>query len=925
MPRPDFAEVWTTTRDAIAAEDERLVSDVRSAWKCLAEILDSARDRFRIEPDPRPEAGSRADLEHFVQDAGDRFLFSIAAEISKLRPIEKVLQSLERHHLDVEDVLRETPASLTASGEQIYAAIGPSRSLPVRARILRLRRKPREIAFRGVVARHLEARANARLTTDGRCSLLLCQTLLHIVQPWQHLRRSTFRALAGGAAGEDLAILRARWFARTAALGREAADIFRFYERWLQDSPDALTRDVAVRALRRPGRHQPAEPRQHAVSYWSRLQRAVHTVLQMEIEMAHLTLASCGLARDSLLALGEEHGALVEELDSVIRWLGDWQAGNSPGPFPAAKANVATGDERAAEWTHRMEALAAAGLAPRIETSNPRQPLPPRRSPWRTIHPVRIFLDALHRVGTAPPLEGFRDYASRHQAILREIERAREVVDYSLEVLTADIKSGREIAAEGIANALSLTLYQRRILSDAGATVERRLVEASAITLQATYLRLEQSRLGLIATLAQRTAAGAAKQFGILLFRAIRSTASRAGERAARAYHLVLMKVGWETPPIPVESPVVTRGYLNDILNLGSGCELPMIYRRLFRLAPVEEPRFLVGREAEMAALVHAKRLWEANRNVTVLIVGARGSGKTSLLNCAIAGPFDHASIIRSQFSERIAGADGMRRFLANLVGADAESDLLAALTGERRIIILEELERTFLRSMHGFDGLREFLRIISASTPATLWIVALNQHAHLYLDAAVGLGQSFSHRINAMAVPPEDLRAAILLRHNLSGLRLEYPPSPPSDPRLSRVRSVLGFRRRPEDFFFDALYRHSEGIFRTAFELWLQYMQRVEGGVVSLAQPTEPDYDLVISQLVLDDALCLQAVLQHGGLTEQEHAEIFGCPAEGSRERIERLLALEILEPEPEAAGFRIRPEAQRTVHVALHRLNLL
>ena len=60
-------------------------------------------------------------------------------------------------------------------------------------------------------------------------------------------------------------------------------------------------------------------------------------------------------------------------------------------------------------------------------------------------------------------------------------------------------------------------------------------------------------------------------------------------------------------------SPVIERGYLGQVLNLNrDNRELPMIYRRLFRLAPVEEPRFLVGREAEMEALSGARRLWEA-------------------------------------------------------------------------------------------------------------------------------------------------------------------------------------------------------------------------------------------------------------------------------------------------------------------------
>jgi hypothetical protein len=304
--------------------------------------------------------------------------------------------------------------------------------------------------------------------------------------------------------------------------------------------------------------------------------------------------------------------------------------------------------------------------------------------------------------------------------------------------------------------------------------------------------------------------------------------------------------------------------------------------------------------------------------------VGARGSGKTSLLNCAAAGEFAGAAIIRSQFSERITGAAGMRQFLCELLGLAHPDDLLQELTSRRRIIILEELERTFSRRMNGFEGIRDLAAIISATSRSTLWVVSLNQYAYRYLDAAVRLSQYFSHQINAMAVLPSHLKNAILLRHHLSGLRLQYPPLPESDPRLTRFQNLAGLHRDPEETFFDRLYSQSEGIFRTAFELWQQFIERVEGGVLYLKSPTELDYDPVISQLSSEDAFCLQGILQHGSLTEEEHSEIFSCAIAQSYVRINRLRALEFLEPDPQSPGFRVRPEAQRIVHVALHRLNL-
>jgi hypothetical protein len=834
---------------------------------------------------------------------------------------------MERQDSDAQDLLGRLPESLPASGEEIALAIVPYGVSPLYLHLLRYHKKPRDIEVRQVLARHLSRRSASRLRLDGVYSLLLCQVLLHVLQPWQDLRRAAFAALSGVPVGsERFEDQRRRWFAGTERLLGEAEEIFRRYEGWRNESEQALVRSVATSAFKRRRAAERDPFRERCLRYWSRQRRAVSALLKLEVDLAQLAQDANRLSSGFVSSVDQEHQALAGELDSVIQWLSNCQGRGPTGAFPAAAAVVAAAEERAAEWMQGVAALGAKRLAPRIETSDPRHPLPPRRSPWRILRPEHVFLDALRQHGERSVLDGFRESTAAHQAVLRDIERAREVVNYSLEVARNDPKSSGQIAAEGLANALSLTSYQRRVLSDPHSIVERRLVEAIVTTLQATYTRLEQSRLGLLTALAQQTVLDAAQQAGSLLARTITSAGGRLGRGTARAYHRTLLRIGWETPPVALASPVVTRSYLGDVLNLSSRHgDLPMIYRRLFRLAPVEEPRFLVGRHAEMAALAHAKSLWESGRTVSVIVVGARGSGKTSLLNCAVAGPLHDEQIVRSQFGERIADAAGMRRFLSAVLEAGDPAELVAFLARQKGIVILEELERTFLRSVNGFEGLKEFLRIVSATAPGILWIVSLNQHAYNYLDAAVGLGQCFSHRINAMAVPPEDLKAAILLRHNLSGLRLEYPAPAPSGPHLGLVGDVFGLRRQAQEVFFDSLYRHSEGVFRTAFEMWQEHIERVEGGVVFLRSPAEPAYEALISDLALDDALCLQAVLQHGSLTEQEHSAVFGCGLKDSRARIERLLSLEVLEHEPQSTGFRVRPEAQRVVHVALHRLNLI
>jgi hypothetical protein len=146
----------------------------------------------------------------------------------------------------------------------------------------------------------------------------------------------------------------------------------------------------------------------------------------------------------------------------------------------------------------------------------------------------------------------------------------------------------------------------------------------------------------------------------------------------------------------------------------------------------------------------------------------------------------------------------------------------------------------------------------------------------------------------------------------------------PEEDPRLSGMRRLLGLEQAPEKLFFDALARQSEGIFRSAFELWKGCIERIEGGAVYMRQPLAPDYEPLRAELSQEDYLLLQAVLQHGGLTVEETTSVTGDGVAQARQALERLRLLGVLEPEPKGQGLRVLPEAGRFVRDALHRRNL-
>jgi hypothetical protein len=643
--------------------------------------------------------------------------------------------------------------------------------------------------------------------------------------------------------------------------------------------------------------------------------------------MADLGLEMAREGARSLVSLEGESRDLLEELDGAIGWLESQQGGIPATGLPRGESTLVSAEERLADWVGQVSSRARSLLPPSMEVLDPRRPLPGRRSHWRHLEPQRVVVEAIADNGPRAARPGLLEAEAAHRAILREIERVREVVDLLVERASSEGEAGPSLAREGLENALGLLRHCRSETSLGFApAVEAGLVEAQAQAFLDAEAALERGFLSLWTRATRERGRWLGRLAGEWSIRGLRAGGRIAARGVQRGGHWLALKAGWTAPPEPVVEPLKTRSHLARVLEVRLGeRDLPLLYRRLFQLGPIKDPRFLVGRAKEMAGLSALRERWREGQPVSGLIVGARGSGKTSLLNCAAVSVLAGERIVPGALGHRLTEPEDVHGFLRGLLGLEPGADLLQALASDRRVILLEELERSFLRAVGGFRALKELLGLIQRSARTTLWIVVINDAAFRYLDAVIQLGQRFSHRINAMAVEREALVGSILQRHHVSALRLHFAPPPASRPQVETVRRSLGLERRAEEVFFDALYRQSEGIFRSGLELWLDSIERVEGGVVHLRQPLDPDYRPLEAELTAADLHLLKAVLQHGNLTAEGLATVLGgSPAEQTL-RLDRLQDLEVLEPDPGWPGHRIRPQAGRFVRQTLAAHNLL
>lgn len=737
-----------------------------------------------------------------------------------------------------------------------------------------------------------------RARLDGAMQDLLCKALLSLKTPmlawlgWKDAPRQKERM--------------ARWLARLNRLESVAGAVLSRYEKWAAQQADSEKLPSA------------AMQKRHAahLAFWWRRRRAVAGLLGLmkadwQVGGRLLRLAGAINGRIEL-----ERVDLLRALQAQIDYLESW-GGRHFDP-PVIDARIATREERSVEWWSRCDSILEELLPPAMEYFLPFWILPSWLDrAWR-LAPRRIFRDALVEAGRDSFRGHFAAAMEDHLAIAHEIERAGEVIRYAAE---ASRESGGDLVPEAVSNVIE-RLRERAAL--ASRKPPRLAAAIAPVILKAARDAIDSAGKRPVLTLAveaRRRGARALREGGAGAAGQAETAAARLVESALDAYDAFLVRIGWRTPVRIPSPPIVGRPNVADALKIqAERLELPTIYLRLFRLSPVEDPRFLVGREEELDGFRQALDAWKQGRYAACQVIGARGSGKTSLLNCAVPAVFSGETVVRGMLGERPQSAQELDSFLLQLLGAGGGQSLEAVLESSRRVVILEEAERVFLKRFGGFTAARRLLEIVQLSASTTLWILVLNIHGSRLLGEAVQWNAFFSHTINTMSVWREDLVRAILQRHNLSGLKLAF-----TAPAVSGLRRRLGIRPDPQESFFDSLYEQSGGNFRSAFELWQSSIELVEGGTIHMKQPLAPDVAPLRKELRQEDHFALLSILQHGSLTPLELGEVLLKPERDARIQLERLHSLGVLEPDPEHPGLRVAPEAQRFVHNLLVSVNLI
>ncbi len=308
-------------------------------------------------------------------------------------------------------------------------------------------------------------------------------------------------------------------------------------------------------------------------------------------------------------------------------------------------------------------------------------------------------------------------------------------------------------------------------------------------------------------------------------------------------------------------------------------------YLHRFEQHSLQNKDQLKGREESFKLLSKAYESWQDTKN-PLLVVSESGMGTSSLL-------FSSTNI----YPEAIVLEDNINFFSSNqllhtlqnkleITGDYQSFEQLAKHAKKKQVVIFENIERLFLRTINGFSALDDFILFVHQTKSTIYWLLTINRYSYYYLSRVRDFSSNFGSIIFLKPVGDEIIKDIINERNQ--GYNVVYLPQKkevlPNEYKKLNPNEKQEFLKGK---FFKQLLSFSEGNISRALEFWRKSVVRSNEKTIYM-RAFEPK---MLSDLNLEEILILEAILQHSSLSVEELQTVSRSSSKGSKLAIEKLL----------------------------------
>ena len=312
--------------------------------------------------------------------------------------------------------------------------------------------------------------------------------------------------------------------------------------------------------------------------------------------------------------------------------------------------------------------------------------------------------------------------------------------------------------------------------------------------------------------------------------------------------------------------------------------KLPFVYQRLFEIKPLEDLRFFFGRESELKELNKALANWEMSKFAPTVLVGEKGSGASSLINNFLKDHQKNYASVRILLDYPFSDSASLLILLAESFKQnkfDTVEEVIEYLNGgtNKRIIIIENLQRLFFRKIDGFQALKTFFEIISRTNTSTFWISTCTLYGWFYLDKTLQSSDYFAYVINLKKLNENQITDLVSKRHRVSGYNILYEADEITL-KSKTFKKLSEGEKQPYLMkkYFEELNKFAQSNISLALLFWLRSAKEILDDVIKIGKPPELNYSFLES-FSGDKIFALSTLVLHDGLTQKDHSDIFNIP----------------------------------------------
>ena len=298
---------------------------------------------------------------------------------------------------------------------------------------------------------------------------------------------------------------------------------------------------------------------------------------------------------------------------------------------------------------------------------------------------------------------------------------------------------------------------------------------------------------------------------------------------------------------------------------------LPVSYAKLFSLEPLVGPRLFAAYRRQLESLVEAERAWLDGKTSSALVVGAHGTGRTSLLNqCKL--ELSAPRVIRPEPLQWRRDLGLLAALGVSLGVRPSVGSVARALSATKTTILVDDLEQWISPDLSGIAELERVLDLVVRTSDHAFWVVTIESSAFALFQELVPLAHAFGLFVRLEPLTTSELRAAVEERHRISGRTLRYAAAP-----LSAIRNRFP-GLTDQDVSWRVLAGLSDGNLSRALSLWIQSVtldadEGIEIAVQRLLRAALP----FVGWLHPRDQAVLAQLMRFGPLRQSRLAQLLG------------------------------------------------